>query len=350
MGGIKLIQKNEEDISVKIDNEELKLRAIKLKEDYENLITFYDQIFEKELVAKGGSVKALLDEQLSFMPFFKFIGLFSKGFRHTFDGFLFENGDKEIISTVNVGYAGNFWEVAMVATHPEYRKKGLAKKLVQTSLEHAKNHGAKMCVLEVLEENIPAYQLYKKLGFVHFDSNLKMKLEKGEIKDKEIVKIPSKYTLKSRKNTKQENIAMYNLEKKVTPDDVQTFLPVNKIKYIKPFLIKLVRPIARLFIKKRSKRWLIYHDDEELVAILYILLGNSKDDCHTIDFIIDPDHCQNINQFIINFSKNYLIEHAEFELNTLITIKKSEKHLREALLNSGFSVFESYQIMGIKFE
>ena len=114
------------------------------------------------------------------MPFLKIMGIFSKNFRHANDGFAYENSQGKIVSTVNVGYSGNYWEIAMVATHPDYRRKGLAKKLVLKSLEHAKKHKAKKCVLEVLEENDPAYILYKKLGFTHFDTMMKLKLDKGK--------------------------------------------------------------------------------------------------------------------------------------------------------------------------
>ncbi|NHJ48451.1 MAG: GNAT family N-acetyltransferase [Asgard group archaeon] len=327
--------------------EEYLMRPINIKKDYDELVPFYDQIFEKELSAKGVSVRLFLDDFRRMMPFFKVIGIFSKNFRHTFDGFVYENEEGKIVSTVNVGYSGNYWEIAMVATHPEHRRKGLAKKLIVKSLEHAKTHNAKQCVLEVLEQNDPAYNLYKKMGFIHFDTMMKLKLEKGNMDSIDKVELPEGYTIRPRTHDRKTGRAMYELEDKATPEEVLNFLPVNKLKHQKTFLMRLIRPLFKLILGAKATKWLVYSKDK-LVGILFIEIGRSDEDCHNMELIIDPDHYEVLTAPLINYALNHIKDNTKFDLNTITIIRKSDNNQYKHLKNNGFNVFETNHILGIK--
>lgn len=331
----------------KLENEKFTLRPLNLKKDFEELIPFYDEIFEKELSAKGASVRAMLSEMKAFMPFFRFMGVFSKNFRHVMDGFVYENSEGKIVSTVNIGYSGNYWEIAMVATSPDYRRRGLAKKLIFESLGHAKKHNAEMCVLEVLEENEPAYKLYRNLGFHHFDTRAKLKLESEKLSSISMKELPSGYSVEVRKQDKKTGVEMLELEERATPETVLDYLPVNKIKYQKPFLMRLLRPIVKLFIRMKSKRWTIHYENK-IVGILFVKVGKSENDCHDIDLIVDPEH-KEITQPIINYALNHIKNNTSFDLNTISIIRKADEHLLDSLEDFGFDIFETDHILGLKF-
>ncbi|MBK5114455.1 MAG: GNAT family N-acetyltransferase [Candidatus Heimdallarchaeota archaeon] len=332
----------------KLENEEFALRPLNLKQDFEELIPFYDEIFEKELSAKGASVRAMLSEMKAFMPFFRFMGIFSKNFRHALDGFVYENSEGKIVSTVNVGYSGDFWEIAMVATHPDYRRRGLAKKLIYESIDHAKKHNAKMCVLEVLEENEPAYRLYRNLGFNHFDTRAKLKLESGKLSSISQQELPTGYSIQARKQDKKTSLEMYKLEEIATPQSVLDYLSVNKIKYQKPFIMRLLRPIVKLFIRMKSIRWTIHYQDK-IVGVLFVSVGRSKDSCHDLDLIVDPAHNKEITQPLINYALNHIKSNTAFELNTITMIRKTDEHLLNSLKNFGFDIFETDHVLALKF-
>ncbi len=323
------------------------MRPINLKKDFDELIPFYDQIFEKELVAKGASVEAMLNEMKSFMPIFKFIGIFSKNYRHAFDGFVFEDKDGKIVSTVNIGFIGNFWEIAMVATHPDHRRKGLAKKLITKSIEHAKQHDAKMCILEVLEENEPAYKLYVKEGFYHYDTQAKLKLEKGLIEKSTKIAFPEGYAIEKRKHDKQTNKALYELEVRATPEEVISFHPVNELKYKKPLIIRILRPFVKLFIRSKADRYIIKHN-EVVVADLFVGVGRSEKDCHKMDVTIDPKHSEKLAEPLISFALDYLKNNSELDINTVTMIRKSDSTILEAMKKSRFTVFETDHLLGLK--
>jgi len=58
-----------------------------------------------------------------------------------------------------------YFLIANVATHPGYRRRGIARKLTLTALDYARTHGGTSAWLHVRDDNTPAQDLYKDLGF-----------------------------------------------------------------------------------------------------------------------------------------------------------------------------------------
>lgn len=56
-------------------------------------------------------------------------------------------------------------EVLNIASHPEYRRQGLAKRLLGLLLRIGEKMGIESAVLEVRRTNIPAIRLYESFGF-----------------------------------------------------------------------------------------------------------------------------------------------------------------------------------------
>ena len=57
--------------------------------------------------------------------------------------------------------------VISIAVLPGHHRKGIGYRLIQEATQAMANYKAKECYLEVRESNLPAIQLYKKLGFEH---------------------------------------------------------------------------------------------------------------------------------------------------------------------------------------
>jgi ribosomal-protein-alanine N-acetyltransferase len=56
--------------------------------------------------------------------------------------------------------------IATIATHPDYRRQGIAKKLLAYTLQSAMREGAQSSFLEVRESNSSAQDMYRKFGYV----------------------------------------------------------------------------------------------------------------------------------------------------------------------------------------
>jgi len=55
--------------------------------------------------------------------------------------------------------------IATLAVHPDYRRIGIAKRLLTTALKDALNNGCVNATLEVRANNLPAQILYQQFGF-----------------------------------------------------------------------------------------------------------------------------------------------------------------------------------------
>jgi|BioPla2DNA2_1021312.scaffolds.fasta_scaffold09013_6 ribosomal-protein-alanine N-acetyltransferase len=70
-----------------------------------------------------------------------------------------------------VGYVGiwlvlNEGHITTIAVHPDYRRKGIGKKLMLAAIEFAESSGVDAVTLEVRVSNTGAQNLYKQIGFI----------------------------------------------------------------------------------------------------------------------------------------------------------------------------------------
>lgn len=55
--------------------------------------------------------------------------------------------------------------IATIATHPDFRRQGIGRKLLSHTLIHAMKEGARSSFLEVREGNLAAQEMYRKFGY-----------------------------------------------------------------------------------------------------------------------------------------------------------------------------------------
>lgn len=56
--------------------------------------------------------------------------------------------------------------IATIATHPHYRRQGIARRLLTYALRSALREGVQSSFLEVRESNLAAQEMYRKFGYV----------------------------------------------------------------------------------------------------------------------------------------------------------------------------------------
>jgi [ribosomal protein S18]-alanine N-acetyltransferase len=70
--------------------------------------------------------------------------------------------------------------IGTIAVADGYRRKGVAQLLISAALNEAAKRGAEKVFLEVREGNLPAHNLYLKLGFIDFDLRKKYYVDNQE--------------------------------------------------------------------------------------------------------------------------------------------------------------------------
>jgi ribosomal protein S18 acetylase RimI-like enzyme len=141
------------------------LREINLQTDLRALADLINEAFADELDAAG---RASLREMRTMAHMGPLLGLFMVGSDWGgLRGFVWE-ADGRVVGCTTMQRAdtyGRRWIIANVAVHPVYRGRGIARQLMEATLDRIRQLGGEWAVLQVRPDNAAARHLYERLGF-----------------------------------------------------------------------------------------------------------------------------------------------------------------------------------------
>lgn len=76
-----------------------------------------------------------------------------------------DEDDNSVVAYAGVWLMYDFGDITNIAVHPDYRREGIAKKMLSMVADICKEKGIERLCLEVKENNIPAIEFYKSFGF-----------------------------------------------------------------------------------------------------------------------------------------------------------------------------------------
>jgi len=126
--------------------------------------------FSKEFESTGfdaDHIRKMVDQMFG-IPGRILLGLFEMFGREPFK-LLVAEVDKKVVGTTMITKQGKMAYISTVMVHPSFRRQGIARKLVESSLEYAQRKKIERAVLHVIPQNLPAKGLYMKLGFKDFE-------------------------------------------------------------------------------------------------------------------------------------------------------------------------------------
>jgi ribosomal-protein-alanine N-acetyltransferase len=88
--------------------------------------------------------------------------------------------DGRVVAMIVVWFIIDEAHIATIATHPDFRRQGLGRKLLVHALMAAKEEGAQTALLEVRESNDKAQEMYRKLGFLEVNRRPQYYSDNGE--------------------------------------------------------------------------------------------------------------------------------------------------------------------------
>lgn len=83
--------------------------------------------------------------------------------------FFVAEADGKLAGTTIVEDRGSTGWISAVMVDPDYRRRGIATRLMTNALEYVRANGKKRAALGVLSTNVPAIDMYSKLGFRLFE-------------------------------------------------------------------------------------------------------------------------------------------------------------------------------------
>ena len=334
--------KNEELTKENLVNTTGKMRAFDITQDFSAMINLVEIAFAGELERWGSNFREQMEMAQQMVPVLKILSRISKTYQHTFDGFVWEE-DQEIVSLViiqKMGLDKTRWLIGNVATHPDYRRKGLAQKLVLRAIEHAKSHGAEICTLEVHANAEPAYNLYRSLGFVHYDSISGLKLD--GVPEKNILPLDG-YQIRKMKFGEWQ--ARYELSTRETPQDVQRFLPVSMAEHRISPIEKITTPIIMRVQGLKLYRWAI-EKDGVLIGSMSLLASKKANIPNDLSITIVPEHRAALAAPLLTLALKILRNYPP--QITRVEVRSTYTEMLALLKKYGFSEIDVNHRMGLK--
>ncbi|MBN1963301.1 MAG: GNAT family N-acetyltransferase [Anaerolineae bacterium] len=146
------------------------IRRVSLAHDLRGIADLIELCFGAQMDAGGRAVVREMRGLSQLGPLLPALSLADEMLRGIGKGFVWEIGG-QIIGNVTLYSAsyplemGRVYSIANVATHPDYRRRGIARSLMQTALEAIQEMGGTAVTLQVEYGNDGALELYERLGF-----------------------------------------------------------------------------------------------------------------------------------------------------------------------------------------
>jgi GNAT superfamily N-acetyltransferase len=287
------------------------LRELKLPEDF---IPVGDMLTETFQYPENENWSVQTDEQEQIQesvknysriwPLVRLIQLFSPPVRDLMRGYVWEEEGLLVgITTVQRRGSTDVWIVGTVGVLPPYRRRGIARRLVVAAMDLIRDHGGKKAFLGVIDGNLPAYQLYEGLGFEHYSSNVDFHLTPEAAPSEPA--LPPGYTLIPLKRFEWR--PRYELEKRISPESLLKYEPVEVGRFRMPFLMRLIWPLIMFAQGTHVKNFAIVTTlERKIVARMgYIIPARGKG-LNSLEIRLDPDHPE-LAPFIIRNLMHHVV-------------------------------------------
>jgi ribosomal protein S18 acetylase RimI-like enzyme len=329
-----------EHVEQRIDDS--KIKPLELRRDIDGIGDLIQVSFDDDLTRSGQNLHEEIRSTKRVIPLVIALGWVSDYFRHIIEGFVWEDRGRIVGSVLmQRGNDKTRWHISTIATHPDYRRQGIARQLTMRAMEHAREHGAEVCVLDVRSDNAPAYELYRSLGFVHFDSSIALKLE--ELPSVQVQRTDD-YVLRPIGYGDWQ--VRYDLAVRDTPPEVHAFLPVSAAHHRVTTGQQLIVPVLQ-WLQRRDVHWWIAEQDGQPMGYMYLAARCIKN-IHELQLTIDPAHHTALTELLLCLALETLQEYPR--QNVLISTRTAYTNLLSVLKRYGFVELETMHQLGAKLD
>jgi ribosomal protein S18 acetylase RimI-like enzyme len=234
------------------------------------------------------------------------------------------------------------WFVATVGVLPEYRQRGIARKLVLAGLDLIRERGGKIALLDVISGNVPAYSLYEKVCFENFSGNVVLEYEPSDV-------VPSPQI---RDGYSVETISLsdweipLDLEKRIAPENVQQSEPVEEERFRLSLPRQLIVKLLNFGQGIRTERFCVHESNTGQVVGRGLSQGHTRPVGRNVLFLrLDPAHAD-LTSLMIEYILNKVTQTGTGHIIE-IPIPDWQSHLLDSFLSVGFKKRVEFHRMGI---
>ena len=193
--------------------------------------------------------------------------------------------------------------IANVATHPDHRRRGIARILTQRAMDHARKKGATALWLHVRDDNPGAIQLYTDLGFREIARRTTWTAQPDSrlpLPDSDIAIIPPQPRHWSRQQ---------DWLRRLYPEALNWYAPLN---------LSALRPgfwnwFYWLFMEFDLQQWAAIRQDELLATLAWMPRGSRSETVYAAVPTSGPIHAEALTKLLLH-ARRALAHHAPLSL------------------------------------
>jgi ribosomal protein S18 acetylase RimI-like enzyme len=206
------------------------------------------------------------------------------------------------VSSYPSDYDPNVWIIANVAVHPNFRRQGIARKMMEAAMESAVQRQAREIILQVEERNTGAQRLYGQLGFhalrgfTHWRRRTYRDLP-------DIEPNLEKITLRQGREWKAELALAQQIRPNERgglgwqrPTEEQTFRP------------GILARLNRFILGRNITRWVMRSDEDERLLASAPVETRFGSTYARVDLLVSPEQQGQLEKPLLNFVIRHLAE------------------------------------------
>lgn len=228
-------------------------------------------------------------------PLMRFMQFFAPSLRNLMHGFIYEEDNKPVGLVNYMSPPGRpaEWMIANVTVLPAYRRHGIARKLVNATMSTLGERKAKFILLEVIEENLPAFNLYKELGFSPYASE--SQYDAPEMKTTHL-SLPDGWSLTPLQDSNWR--IRYELALRTIPEKVKQFEPLSEKKFQMPFLLRAFGKLFETMGGAKNTRFVLRAPNGKTAGTAFRTVRTRPGGVNYAGFILDPEYSEIASPFI----------------------------------------------------
>jgi ribosomal protein S18 acetylase RimI-like enzyme len=178
------------------------------------------------------------------------------------------------------------WYIGNVTVLPACRRRGIARRLVQATLDELRRRKARIVFLDVVVGNDPAFNLYKEMGFEEFTQSVEYQLGRESLIRP--AQLPQGFQL--RELSPFDWRTRFVFAQRVTPDHIRRYEPVIEARFRVPWILPLIGGLFASAGGAHDERFAIYDSGGKAVAIGQYSYRTREGGTNLANVSIDPAH------------------------------------------------------------
>ncbi len=311
--------------------------------EFDRFVELIETAFAEDQAREGSSFRDEIHSLNRLLPLLKLMFAVSPSFENYFSTFVWDV-DGRFAAAVTISRQGSDaqrWYIANVATHPDYRGRGLARTLVTVALDRIRTRGGRYALLDVRADNEPAYRLYRGLGFHHLETAT---ILKGDARPIASPALPTPYALRPLSLTDWHTRLV--IAQQLASPETRSVCPPTEKQFQTRWIGRNLQAVINRAQHVESKTWAVEAAAQPIGLVTCRARGSGSNP-HHVQIEIAPDHLS-AAPAVIAWAINYCVAQRSGTAHPMLIDIAGQLHSPiDQLRDNGFMPIETRHELGM---